>query len=129
MPVEEAGQRLDKWLWAARLFKTRSLAAAAIDGGHVWCNGQRVKPARRVRPGDRLRLRKGPYEMEIEVLGLCAQRRPAVEAQALYRESEASRRAREALAEQRRMAAAQAPSRRPDKQGRRRLQRIKRGQG
>jgi ribosome-associated heat shock protein Hsp15 len=87
--------RIDKWLWAARFFKTRSAAADAVDGGKVQVSGERVKPAKSVRIGDRLSVRAGAYTWEVEVTGLSDRRGPATEAQALYRESDESRRARE----------------------------------
>lgn len=102
--TEQAGVRirLDKWLWAARFFKTRSLAAAAISGGKVHVNEQRVKPARAVTIGDRLQIRRGFDTFEIVVDALSDQRGPARIAQTLYTETEAGRQAREAAAEQRR---------------------------
>lgn len=122
--------RLDKWLWAARFFKTRALAAEAIGGGHVHIHGARAKPGRGVHVGDRLTVRKGPYEFDIEVLGLAERRGPAKEAEQLYRESAESRARRESLAEQRRVAAqsAPSPSRRPDKKARRQIRRFTRGE-
>jgi len=92
------GVRLDRWLWAARFYKTRTQASQAIDGGKVQLNGQRAKPAKLVRIGDRVRVRKGSYEYHLEVSGLSDKRGPASEAARLYRESEASRKAREELA-------------------------------
>ena len=76
--------RLDKWLWAARFFKTRSLATEAIHAGHIKLNGNTVKPARELRPGDTLDLAIGDEKWTVEVLGLNDQRRPASEAQQLY---------------------------------------------
>lgn len=89
--------RLDKWLWAARFFKTRQLAIDAIDAGRVTVNGERVKPAKVVRAGDELLVRKPPYEQRVTVLGVTEKRGSANVAQALYRESDESRAAREAL--------------------------------
>jgi ribosome-associated heat shock protein Hsp15 len=90
--------RLDKWLWAARFFKTRSLAADAIEGGKVQVNGERAKRAKGVQPGDLVRVRQGPYEHEVEVRALSERRGPASEAAGLYEETAASRLAREKLA-------------------------------
>jgi ribosome-associated heat shock protein Hsp15 len=90
--------RLDKWLWAARFFKTRALAAEAIDGGKVQVNGDRAKRARRLSPGDELRIRLGAYEHVVTVKALSNRRGPASVAAELYQETEASRQAREALA-------------------------------
>src|SRR5574340_295217 len=92
--------RLDKWLWAARFFKTRSLASQAVDGGKVHCNGERVKPARAVRAGDELRIRQGPYEITVLVRALSERRGPASEAALLYEETPESVAARAALKEQ-----------------------------
>lgn len=118
--------RLDKWLWAARFFKTRPLAVEAVEGGKVHLNGQRVKPARAVRAGDRLSIRRGQELFEITVLALSTRRGPASVAQTLYQESETSRRRREAEAEQRRLLAAgmPQPARRPDKKARRQIHRF-----
>ena len=82
--------RLDKWLWAARFFKTRSLAAEAVTGGKIEINGERPKPSRAVRPGDRLVIRRGPYEWTIIVRDVSRLRGPARQAQQLYEETEAS---------------------------------------
>ena len=98
--------RLDKWLWAARFFKTRSLATDAIAGGKVDVNGDRAKPAKAVKPGDEIRLRIGPYEHILIVRELGERRGPASVAQTLYEETEASRAERERLAAQLKMAPA-----------------------
>jgi ribosome-associated heat shock protein Hsp15 len=92
--------RLDKWLWAARFFKTRTLAAEAIDAGRVEVNGERAKRSRAITAGDKLRIRKPPFEQLIEVSGESEQRGPASVAATLYVESDESRKAREALAAQ-----------------------------
>lgn len=90
-------QRLDKWLWAARFYKTRNLAVEAINGGKVHLNKQRVKPSRTVKIDDVLTISKPPYEHTLTVLGLSMQRRPAPEAQQLYQESQDSIDKREKL--------------------------------
>lgn len=119
--------RIDKWLWAARFYKTRSLASEAVEGGKVHVNGDRVKAARPLKPGDRLRIRRGVEELEVVVRALAEQRGPATAAQALYEETDASVARRQALAEQRRVAAeAPRPSARPDKKARRALTRFNR---
>lgn len=93
--------RIDKWLWAARFFKTRTLASRACELGRIQCKGQNLKPAREVHPGDLLRVKNDSGEFEVEVLGLSELRGPAVVAQALYRETEESRLARIKAAEDR----------------------------
>ena len=98
------GVRIDAWLWAARFFKTRSLATEAVSGGKVEVNGERAKPAKAIKPGDEIRLRLGPYEHILIVRGLAERRGPAAVAQTLYQETDASRQARERLAEQLRLA-------------------------
>ena len=95
MPV-----RLDKWLWAARFFKTRTLAAESIDTGRVEVNGERAKRSRAVTVGDTIKVRKPPFEQVIEVLGESEQRGPATVAATLYSETAESRAAREKLAAQ-----------------------------
>jgi ribosome-associated heat shock protein Hsp15 len=94
------GIRLDRWLWAARFFKTRALAAEAVAGGKVEINGVRPKPSRILRPGDRLSVRRGPCEWSVIVEAVTAQRGPASRAQLLYRETEESVRKREAVSAQ-----------------------------
>jgi len=130
MTAEEgsAHQRIDKWLWHARFFKTRSLATAAIQGGRVHLNSERVKPAHRVRVGDRLSLSIGGVVAEFDVLGLPTRRGPAPEAQAHFQETAASAERRAALREQHRLADSSRPrpDTRPDKRDRRRLMRLQR---
>jgi len=95
--------RIDKWLWAARFFKTRSLAAEAVDGGKVQLNGARTRPGHIVRVGDELKIRRGPYESIVVVKALAGLRGPASQAQLLYEETEESQKIREALAAQLRL--------------------------
>ncbi|MEM9304075.1 MAG: RNA-binding S4 domain-containing protein [Pseudomonadota bacterium] len=123
--------RLDKWLWAARFFKTRTLARAAVEGGKVHLNDARVKPARQVRVGDLLSITRGRVHFEVEVVALSDRRGPAPEAQALYAETRASVERREREAEerrQRREALANRDGGRPSKKDRRDLDRL-RGRG
>lgn len=125
------GVRIDKWLWAARFFKTRTLAAQACDLGRVEMGGRPVKPAREVHPGTVLRVKTPGGDFEITVKGLSDQRGPASVAQALYEESEASRTARAAAAELRKLTWEPEVERagRPNKRDRRELDRLKgRGQ-
>jgi ribosome-associated heat shock protein Hsp15 len=117
--------RADVWLWAARFFKTRSLAKQAIDGGRVDVNGAGCKPAKTLHAGDRLRIGRGEERLEVEVLALSDQRGPAAAAQALYAETAASRAARELAREQRRLVGPAGPPKRPDKQARRELRRLR----
>jgi ribosome-associated heat shock protein Hsp15 len=93
--------RIDKWLWAARFFKTRSLAAQAVDGGRVQVNGARVKPAKDVKPGDQVAVHIGELEWVVDVRALSARRGPAEEARKLYEERTDSRARREAAIEAR----------------------------
>jgi ribosome-associated heat shock protein Hsp15 len=124
------GHRLDKWLWHARFYKTRSLATAAINGGKVHLNAERVKPAHRIRIGDRLSLSLEGIVAEFEILGLPRRRGPAAEAQAHYLETPASALRRAHLREQQRLAQLSRPrsDARPDKRDRRRLMRLQRDQ-
>ena len=92
--------RIDKWLWAARFFKTRSLAVDAVESGKVLVNEVRVKPAKTVGAGDKLDLRLGQYQFLLEIMAISNQRGPAPEAQKLYRETDASRERRASLAAQ-----------------------------
>lgn len=124
--------RVDKWLWAARFFKTRTLATEAIAGGHVHLNGARVKPARDVKVGDVLEIRIGEQRFTVEVRELSDKRGPAPAAQKLYAETEESKAARAAQAENRRLSralGADIVGGRPTKQDRRRLDALRRGQG
>jgi ribosome-associated heat shock protein Hsp15 len=118
-PAAAASVRLDIWLWAARFFKTRSLAKQAIEGGKIALNDGPGKPSKGVHAGDRLAIRRGEEAFVIDIVALSEQRGPAAVAQALYRETEASRAAREALREQRRMQGPAAPAGKPDKRARR----------
>ncbi len=119
--------RIDKWLWAARFFKTRTLAARACELGRISANGQTAKPAREVRPGDLLQIKTDAGEFEVEVLLLSEIRGPAAVAQTLYRETEASREARLKLAEARKeMTYFELPHEgRPSKRDRRKLDRMR----
>ena len=121
--------RLDKWLWAARFFKTRSLAADAIEGGKIEVNGDRAKRAKQVGPGDEVRVRIGAYEHVVQVRGTSERRGPATEAALLYEETAASAAAREKLALQMRTANAAYgyDEGKPTKKDRRDLQRFKDG--
>ena len=126
-PVEAA--RLDKWLWAARIYKTRALAREMIEGGKVHYNGQRSKPGKVVELNATLLLRQGNDERTIVVKGITEQRRPASEAVALYEETAESIEKREKMALARKMNALTMPhpDRRPDKKERRDLMRFKHG--
>ncbi len=120
--------RVDKWLWAARFFKTRSIARAAIQGGKVKVNGAHTKPGRVLNAGDRLRIQRGEEVFEIRVVGLTDRRGPAPEASKLYQETEESRLRRETMAEQRALQRAErmGRERRPDKRQRRQIVRFRR---
>ncbi|MDD3517292.1 MAG: S4 domain-containing protein [Chromatiales bacterium] len=123
---EQASQRLDKWLWAARFFKTRALAVEAVNGGKVHVNGERVKPSRPLRVGDRLDITRGETRFVVHVRGFNAQRRPASEAQALYEETPESLAARREAEEQRRLTAQPLAHerRRPDSRQRQHIRRF-----
>ena len=121
--------RIDKWLWAARFFKTRSLAVDAVESGKVLVNEVRVKPAKTVGAGDKLDLRLGQYQFLLEVLAISNKRGPAPEAQKLYRETDASRERRALLAAQ--LKAEQPPfafKGRPTKRDRRLISKLKHGE-
>ena len=118
--------RIDKWLWAARFFKTRSLAKAAIEGGKVQLAGQKMKVSREVVPGDILRIRQGWVEREVTVMATSEQRRAAPIAQTLYEETEASVDRRARATEARKAAGTLArPSQRPGKHERKALERLR----
>ncbi|GAA3717510.1 ribosome-associated heat shock protein Hsp15 [Oceanisphaera sediminis] len=129
MNGENSSIRLDKWLWAARFYKTRSLARTMIDGGKVHYNGQRSKPSKQVEVGALIRLRQGNDEKEVVVLELSEHRGKAEQAQRLFQETEDSIKKREQNAEARKFNSQFAPSpeRRPDKKERRTLLKIKQG--
>ena len=126
MKLQESSMRVDKWLWAARFFKTRVAASQAICGGKVHLNGERVKPARQLKTGDCLKITRGQEHMTIEVKALNSQRRPYREAQLLYAESEESRIRREQELERRRILrdSTPTPARRPNKHERRKIRRL-----
>src|SRR5690349_8856530 len=123
--------RLDKWLWAARFFKTRGLAQAAVAGGKVKLDGERVKPAKELVPGNALAIRIGEFEWAVTVKALSNQRRPAAEARTLYEEDEASQARRAAQAAESRAHARVLGERkgRPTKRERRELERWHRESG
>jgi ribosome-associated heat shock protein Hsp15 len=123
MPENHENIRLDKWLWAARFFKTRSSAAKAVQGGKVHLNGARVKSSRAVRVGDKLDITRSEISFTIHVCGLSRFRRPAKEASLLYEETADSLKEREELREMKRMlrASDNPPPKRPDKRERRKI--------
>ncbi len=127
---EAARLRIDKWLWAARFFKTRAQATQAVAGGLVQVGGQRVKPSRGLAVGEELRITRGPETFEVKVLGLAERRGPAAVASRLYEESEASRQERERGRQERRLVR-EAPglitTSRPNKRQRRLIRRFIRG--
>lgn len=130
MKAMTAGVRLDKWLWAARFYKTRSLARTMIEGGKVHYNGQRSKPSKMVEVGELIKLRQGTDDKEVLVLAVSEHRGKAEQAQTLYEETAVSIKKREQNAEARKLNSQFAPSpeRRPDKKERRSLLKIKHGQ-
>lgn len=120
--------RLDKWLWVARFYKTRALAAAAVDGGRIQVNDERAKRAKMIQVSDRIRIRNGPYEYNIEVKGLAERRGPASFATTLYQESEESVKAREMVALHVKAMQIQSPRAegRPTKRDRRQIEEFRR---
>jgi ribosome-associated heat shock protein Hsp15 len=126
---DQAKLRVDKWLWAARFFKTRSLAKAAIEGGKVHIEGQRIKVSKEISTGDMLTIRQGWDEKIIQVVALSGQRRGAPEAQQLYSETQASVEKREADAQARKAAGGMIdrPVKRPTKKQRRQIHKFKEG--
>ena len=123
LPPDPPSLRIDKWLWCARFFKSRSLAQEAVEGGHVQVNGERVKASRQVRLGDRLRITRERERFEVEVTGIPARRGPATEARQQYRETPESEAARLHARELDRLSAP-VSSGRPDKRERRDLIRV-----
>jgi ribosome-associated heat shock protein Hsp15 len=123
--------RLDKWLWAARFFKTRSLATDAVDGGKVKVNGSAAKPARELKAADRLQLRAGDEDWEVVVMGLSEQRRPAAEARLLYQETPEGLQQRSRAAELRKLDPTPTADQkgRPTKRDRRQWLRLNERQG
>jgi ribosome-associated heat shock protein Hsp15 len=123
----DSAARLDKWLWAARFFKTRALAAAAIDGGRVHLNGERVKRSKAVKPGNEVRLRLGPYEHRVIVKSVSDRRGSATVAAGLYDELPESRAQRESLMQQHRLegVARAADPGRPNKRDRRKIDELR----
>ena len=121
--------RVDKWLWAARFFKPRSLATTAIKGGHIELDGHKAKASAAVRAGQMLRIKKGEQRFEVEVVDVADKRGPATQAEQLYRETPESQGRRADAAAERRAArlAMPRPDSRPDKKSRRRLRRFKQG--
>ncbi len=119
--------RIDKWLWAARFFKTRALAVEAVESGKVTMNEARIKPAKTVGAGDMLVIRLGQYHFEIEVLGISNRRGPAPEAQKLYRETDESRARRAEIAELNKALPLPTFKGRPTKRDRREIERLQSG--
>jgi ribosome-associated heat shock protein Hsp15 len=127
MSDEHDKLRIDKWLWAARFFKTRSLAVEAVESGKVTMNEVRLKPAKAIGVGDHLVIRLGQYHFEIEVLGLSNRRGPAPEAQKLYRESDASKARRAEIAANLKALPQPTFKGRPTKRDRREIERFESG--
>jgi ribosome-associated heat shock protein Hsp15 len=127
IPSDSSGVRADKWLWAARFFKTRALAMEAINGGKVHLKGRRIKPARKLNVGDQLTITKGSVSFSITIEGLSLQRGPAGTAQTLYNESAESQQARRHMQQTRKLQGDSGlpRSHRPDKRARRQIHRFK----
>ncbi|GLX82782.1 RNA-binding S4 domain-containing protein [Thalassotalea eurytherma] len=125
--IENTATRLDKWLWAARFFKTRAIAKQMIDGGKVFYNGQRTKSGKTVAIGDKIRVRQGYDEKEIVVIALADRRRDATFAQTLYQETDSSMKTREdtALARKQGILFSPATDTKPDKKQRRQIRQLK----
>ena len=125
--ASDATVRIDRWLWAARIFKTRSLAKTAIEGGKVHVDGQRTKPAKEVRIGQTLTVSRGSTEITLVISALSEQRGPAKVAQFLYNETDESIEQREILSSRRRMerAGLQVPDSKPSKKDRRSLKKLR----
>ncbi len=123
--------RIDKWLWAARFFKTRGLATEMVNGGHIHINGERIKASKTVQSGDELRINRGQELFTVVVIGMAEKRGSATVAQSLYRETEQSVAAREEQKQLRKYHAASspAPDKRPDKKARRHIIRFIKREG
>ena len=128
MSGDAGSLRIDKWLWAARFFKTRGLAVEAIDAGRVSVNGERAKPSKSVKPGDTLEIRRPPFEHVVRVLGVSGQRGPASAARSLYEEPPESRAKRDAVAAELKSMPPPVFKGRPTKRDRRTLDRFIRRQ-
>ena len=125
--IENTDTRLDKWLWAARFYKTRAIAKQMIDGGKVFYNGQRTKSGKMVAIGDKIRVRQGYDEKEVVVVALADKRRDATFAQTLYQETDSSMKTREdtALARKQGILFSPASDTKPDKKQRRQIRQLK----
>ncbi len=123
--LELESLRIDKWLWAARFFKTRKLASEAVSGGKIHVNGQRCKPSKEIKIGFKLLIHKDQYSWEIHILGLNKQRRPASETILLYEESAESHNKRQQQIEQRQLLPHSEREQRPNKKQRRQIHRFK----
>lgn len=127
--MNKASVRIDKWLWAARFFKTRTLATEMVGAGHIQCNGNRIKPSQKVQTGDMLHIQRGQETFIIQVMQLAEKRGSATVAQTLYQETEASIHVREDQQRLRKLHAPPAPPKRPDKKSRRQIIRFQRREG